>query len=454
MRIAIVGAGVSGLACYLWLRKLGLTEQHSICIYEAHPSSAAPDESAVKEPENYNASAIGGALGLSPNGLKVLRRLDDKLHNEVLMAGQECASWKLSTARGWTLAEVETETDGMKMVMISRDVFWRLLRRRVPEDVVVGKKVIEVRTDDARPRLVFSDREEESTDLVIGADGIWSTVRRAIFHAQGEQPYQYLPQYEGLVGVGGFTPSEKLVSVPKDRMHVVFGANGFFDYGYCASQPSPATNNCTATWWSTYSLKKCPADWRHIDREAARRDLQRRHASWKNKTIQNIVSDVEIGPVWPTFVTPLLPTWEQGGCVLIGDAAHALQPSSGQGASMALEDAEVLARLLAHHLEHDQESGHSLAAKQYSDMRIPRLKMVHKRAQQTAGMKQDMGVVMEIVMYLFIWITSKQCCIAGPVLQTDNQCPGRLRLTEKYIKSLVEYDIPSEVEKVTARQGC
>ena len=420
MRIAIVGAGVSGLACYLWLRKLGLTEQHAVTIYEAHLSSVAPDESAAKEDENYNASAIGGALGLSPNGLKVLRRLDDKLHNEVLMAGQECASWKLSTARGWTLAEVETETDGMKMVMISRDAFWRLLRRRVPEEVVVGKKVIEVRTDDTRPRLVFSDGEEESTDLVIGADGIWSTVRRAIFNAQDEEAYQYSPQYEGLVGVGGFLPSDKLVDVPKNQMHVVFGANGFFGYGFCASQASPATNNHTATWWSTYSLKECPSDWRHIDREAAKRDLQRRHASWKNKTIRNIILDVEVGPVWPTFVTPLLPTWERGGCVLIGDAAHALQPSSGQGASMALEDAEVLARLLAHYLRQDCTNGHLLAAKQYSDMRIPRLKMVHKRAQQTAGMKQDMGIMMEMVMYFFIWITSKQCCIIWRFLQADN----------------------------------
>jgi 2-polyprenyl-6-methoxyphenol hydroxylase-like FAD-dependent oxidoreductase len=60
--------------------------------------------------------------------------------------------------------------------------------------------------------------------------------------------------------------------------------------------------------------------------------------------------------------------------------AHALQPSSGQVASMALEGCETLARLLQHYLQEDSEWGFLKAAEQYSDFRRPRLDMVHKNA--------------------------------------------------------------------------
>lgn len=76
---------------------------------------------------------------------------------------------------------------------------------------------------------------------------------------------------------------------------------------------------------------------------------------------------------------------------------------SGQGASMALEDCEILAMLLAHHQDQDQD-GWRLANKLYSDMRIPRLLWIRQEADKRSGMKQDMGVLQEMVMYFFIWL--------------------------------------------------
>jgi hypothetical protein len=70
---------------------------------------------------------------------------------------------------------------------------------------------------------------------------------------------------------------------------------------------------------------------------------------------------------------------------------------------MALEDCEILAMLLAHHRDQDQ-SGWRLAAKLYSDMRIPRLRWIRQEADKRSGMKQDMGVVQEVLMYFFIWL--------------------------------------------------
>ncbi|TRX91790.1 hypothetical protein FHL15_007343 [Xylaria flabelliformis] len=96
---------------------------------------------------------------------------------------------------------------------------------------------------------------------------------------------------------------------------------------------------------------------------------------------------MEADSLYLTVVTPPLPTWERGGCVLVGDAAHALQPSSGQGASMALEDCEALALLLRHYLPEPPKIGLAKAAKKYFDMRRPRLDMVLRRAQQFSRMK-------------------------------------------------------------------
>jgi 2-polyprenyl-6-methoxyphenol hydroxylase-like FAD-dependent oxidoreductase len=165
-----------------------------------------------------------------------------------------------------------------------------------------------------------------------------------------------------------------------------------------------SANDTTGGWFSNYTLTHCPDDWRQIDLSDAKKQLQTRHKGWKNQAIQRLIYDTEIIGLWPTFTTPLLPTWEKDGCVLVGDAAHALQPSSGQGASMALEDAETLALLLAHHVSRHGREGCAIACKQYAEIRMPRLAMVHTKAQQTASLKQDMNAVEEMLMYFFIWL--------------------------------------------------
>ena len=100
---------------------------------------------------------------------------------------------------------------------------------------------------------------------------------------------------------------------------------------------------------------------------------------------------------------------------------------------MALEDCESLALLLQHHLERDPESGHLIAAKQYSQLRRPRLEGVFKKSQQLAGMKQDMGFFQEMLMYLFVWLFA------------------RFKVMERYQQKLSEYDVPEEVAKITSQ---
>ncbi len=81
---------------------------------------------------------------------------------------------------------------------------------------------------------------------------------------------------------------------------------------------------------------------------------------------------------------------------------------------MALEDCEALALFLDHHLKRDPLKGHIAATKRYCELRMPRVGVVHKKAQETGALKQDMGVAKEMMIYFFIWMISK-CTFIIPV---------------------------------------
>lgn len=238
-----------------------------------------------------------------------------------------------------------------------------------------------------------------------------------------------LTLHRGLVGVGGFIPSSYLQEngVKNGEMGLIFGANGFFGYGYDTSSTEGQKKNLPyetcdpgseACWWSSYYLDECP-NWRSLDPEDAKRQLIARHSGWKDPVIQRIIENVNIDSMYPTWTTPALPTWERGGLILIGDAAHALPPFSGQGANQALEDAECFSILFSHYLRaaysHPQDSREGTervavgyAAKDYSNMRMPRIEKIRERTKALGDFRKSKTLVQEMLMYLLIWSTSKR----------------------------------------------
>lgn len=83
-------------------------------------------------------------------------------------------------------------------VMIGREAFWRILRKRVPDEAIRRRKVVDIKfaSDEDGSSLVFADRSTERFDLVVCADGIWSVGRRALFGGQGKDSYKYSPHYQ------------------------------------------------------------------------------------------------------------------------------------------------------------------------------------------------------------------------------------------------------------------
>lgn len=198
----------------------------------------------------------------------------------------------------------------------------------------------------------------------------------------------------------------------------MFGGSGFFGYFFSDSSKSDVNRDSPShvcepgdslAWWSTYEIKECP-DTKSLDIDDAIRQLRERHGQWKDPVVQSVLRYAKAQNMYPTWTSPELPTWDRDGVVLLGDAAHALPPTSGQGASQALEDCEAFVVFLAHQLgEYDDSTRQgslkqsiNKAAKQYTALRQPRVRQILRAAQRIQNSKRSMGVIQEYAMYAFM----------------------------------------------------
>jgi 2-polyprenyl-6-methoxyphenol hydroxylase-like FAD-dependent oxidoreductase len=195
MRIIIVGAGIAGLSTYLLLKKhlLGPTSNlngHiSITIYESHNSriGTADEKGGPNSVEELSSSTplVGGGLSIAPNGMRILREIDERLHDEITKRGFVIEHAVFRSARGWTLGKIrwgDMREPEEFSVSIARHRLWECLRDAVGEDVIQYRRVAGVETGNTgKPVVSFADGSTEEAELVIGADGVKSTVRKAIF---------------------------------------------------------------------------------------------------------------------------------------------------------------------------------------------------------------------------------------------------------------------------------
>ena len=196
MKIAIVGAGISGLTTYLFLKKL---------LPSVLPSSGAPLEIVIYEKHHApnsrpgsGSTTVGGALGIAPNGLRVLRALDEDLFQKVVAQGYSISHFGMYNANGWELARIPATDFGsfpVHTVLISRQTFWECLRESIEDKAVGYANVTGVtRGDTQRPQILFANGSDFEADLVIGADGVRSVVRKAI--TGNGKVDDYPPTYE------------------------------------------------------------------------------------------------------------------------------------------------------------------------------------------------------------------------------------------------------------------
>ena len=191
-------------------------------------------------------------------------------------------------------------------------------------------------------------------------------------------------------------------------MHFTFGGNGFFGY----APASQSTSDPSLMWWSTFETASLPSS-SSIDPQAIKAALQERHKKWRDPVIQHITQEAEVESVYPTWVLADLPHWGEKGVVLIGDAAHAMDPTTGQGASQALEDSQTLALLLkellasTNSIVQSEEESIDLAIKLLYEVRKPRVHEIVERGRKMSSRKANVGIVAEYFMYFFLWMVTR-----------------------------------------------
>jgi 2-polyprenyl-6-methoxyphenol hydroxylase-like FAD-dependent oxidoreductase len=245
-------------------------------------------------------------------------------------------------------------------------------------------------------------------------------------------------------------------------MNFVFGGNGFFGYFFSTSSSTDPHRDSPhhvsepgdlLAWWSTYSVDECP-DTKTLDMDDVLQQLHKRHEHWGDPVVQKVLKSARVKSMYPTWTSPQLPTWERDGIVLVGDAAHALPSTSGQGSSQALEDVESFAKFLSYFLGKVDGNGVNeckeavkLAAKQYMDLRRPRIQAILDDARKMQSKKRDMGVIEEYLMYSIMWIMGMYA--VGLENLADREFIGFFpSVMNKFAQQVFSYNVAEHVDQV------
>ncbi|GAA2444464.1 FAD-dependent monooxygenase [Actinomadura vinacea] len=312
MRVIVAGGGVAGAASAIAFRRIGA----EVTVYEAHADPAGP---------------VGSFVSLAANGLRGLAALD--CLDRVRDAGFEVPRQRLWAGSGKLLGDLprgRLSDDPMHSVTLWRGRLVGELREeavRLGTRLVTGERLAGAETVPGGVRAAFESGHTAEADLLVGADGIWSASRRILDPAAPE------PAYGGYFSISGVASGAGLVpgTVAPGTFNMVFARAGAF-----VSIPAP---DGTVWWTAQVTAPERPAPG-SITLDALA-DLYR-HEEHPSAVLR---AATETHRPTPHHVLEAVRVWRDDRTVLVGDAVHPV--GAGQGASMAIEDAVVLAHAVA-----------------------------------------------------------------------------------------------------------
>ncbi|WP_405150055.1 FAD-dependent monooxygenase [Nocardia salmonicida] len=309
----IIGGGIAGPVAATALRKAGI-DAH---VYEAY---SGPSE------------GIGSGLALAPNGVAAL---------DIIGAGDAVREIALP------VAQMRLRVSGREHIMpvladqpplqaVDRGELHRTLHDHAVAAGVPFSYDKRLTRVDERPDGVtahFTDGSTATADILVGADGIRSTVRSLI------DPAAPGPDYTGMLGFGALVECD--LDLPDDTMVFAFGAKAYYLYWKQADgRVAWGANLPSKQYLSLTDARALPSEhWLEVLRETYAPDSPGAEFT-RRTTAQNL--EITGG----LHIMPPVPHWYRDRMVLVGDAVHAPSNSSGQGASLAIESAVQLARCL------------------------------------------------------------------------------------------------------------
>ncbi len=308
----IIGGGIGGLTTGIALRQLG----YKVEIYE----------------RTRDLRPSGAGISLWSNGIKVMNRLG--LGEQVAAIGGQMNRLEYRSHRDDVLSRVNldqlVQKVGQRPYPVARtDLQTMLAQAFGPDDIHLGCKCVGVEQDPESVTAVFEDGSRVTGDILIGADGIRSTVRQYVV---GQD---IRPRYADYVNWNGLVPaSEDLcewdnwviyVGDGKRASMMPVGGHRFYFFFGC---PMPLGTS--------------------VEPDHRRAELETIFTGWPDpvqRLIQRIDVESSLNRLEIADLDPL-PALVKGRVALLGDSGHATTPTLGQGGCQAIEDAEVLSRYL------------------------------------------------------------------------------------------------------------
>jgi salicylate hydroxylase len=337
LSVAIIGGGIGGLAAALSLLRAGI-DAH---VYE----------------RTKTLSEVGAGIQISPNASRVLHRLglDDALSN----LGVKPLAWHQrrwdngSTLLRTPLAEAVEAAFGFPHYQMHRaDVLATLVRAFPPQRLHIGHRFAGLIDHGDHVEAEFENGTHIKVDALVGADGIHSTVRHALFGPE-------TPHFTGCVAYRGLVPSDRLARLDLEvTAQVWMGPGKHFVHYYVQNRRLVnfvallEQDNWTRESWTDRG-------------EVA--DALAAYEGW-HPQVRAILGAVDETYMWALFDRKPMAHWSVGRVTLLGDACHAMLPFMAQGAAQAIEDGATLATCLSQM----DARGVPDALRRYEAWRLPR----------------------------------------------------------------------------------
>ncbi len=336
-RIAVVGGGIGGLAAAAFLHRAGF----QLTVYE----------------QARDLAEVGAGLVLSPNGVRLLRRLgtvDRFLSTAVAIeVGWEFRRWQNGAVLSAEQMAGRCEALYGEHSYFSHraDLLATLAAAVPPECLRLSARCVKVEPNGQGGRIHFADGSVVDADVVIGADGVHSVVRHAV---TTPAPVSY----SGMCAFRALVPAEQAPAFARRPVHTLWIGPDHHLVHYPVSAGrhinivafAPAGDFKDESWTTRGTVAELLAEYQ----------------GWDCRLLE-LIGHAGTPGRWALIDRPPLERWSQGGITLLGDAAHAMFPFFAQGSVQAIEDAAALAQCLGAH-----RNNPALALQAYQHMRLPR----------------------------------------------------------------------------------
>jgi salicylate hydroxylase len=337
LRIAVIGGGIGGLSAAVGLRQAGF----EVDVYEQAPEL----------------TEIGGGINMGPNAARILYRLGlgGGLDREgVRPVGSHQRRWEDGrTLQRTSLNPLCERLYGAPHITIHRADLLAVIAAGFPaERVHLGHRLVGLADCGDGAEAWFDNGAQIRADVLVGADGIHSAVRAALFGAEE-------PRFAGCVAYRGLVPAERIADLGLELGSQSWVGPGAHLVHYFVSR-GRLLNFVGWTEHDTWNRE----DW--TDRATIERALAA-FEGW-HPQVRRIIAAAETCFIWALFDRDPLQRWSVGRTTLLGDACHPMYPFMGQGAAQAIEDGAALAACLVAGADDP-----AVALRRYERLRLPRV---------------------------------------------------------------------------------